>query len=289
MTNGGVMIGRTESTRSARFQRNRERVTMSAKASPRAVQPSAQSSASTSVFHATPQRVAPRTQPTPQILRGREARDESGGRERAVGILHCLQQDHAHGIEGEHRDERDHRHHAARDERLALEVAAPGKPLREQHRERAAHEACAEAHSELPWRADEEALREEVRETCDPEREQGVGARPPIEGAHRDQGGGGEQDADRGEPRLAVARDLHYRRPVVPARPVTQPRDAEHRVLQRVPRDEKEADRSRGKPSDEDSVSRNGCSTHFAAALTSFSHRSRSRFRVSLAPYLAKS
>ncbi len=68
MTKGGVMIGSTESTRSSFLCRNCVRVAISAKASPRPVQATAQATASASVFHATPQRVPPPMQPSPQIL-----------------------------------------------------------------------------------------------------------------------------------------------------------------------------------------------------------------------------
>ena len=68
MTNGGVMIGSTVRMRRIFLWRNPVRVTISANASPSDVQQVAQTSASISVFHATPQRVWLAMQPRPHIF-----------------------------------------------------------------------------------------------------------------------------------------------------------------------------------------------------------------------------
>ena len=62
------MIGSTDSTRSTFLYRNVVRLAISAKMRPRPVQALAHSTARSSVFHATPQRVEPTTQPMPQIF-----------------------------------------------------------------------------------------------------------------------------------------------------------------------------------------------------------------------------
>ena len=68
ITNGGVMIGRTVSTRSVFLKAKEVRVTMRANASPRAVVPAPQASARKSVFQATPQRPPPVRQRRLQIF-----------------------------------------------------------------------------------------------------------------------------------------------------------------------------------------------------------------------------
>ncbi len=62
------MIGSTDSTRRNFLYRNCVRVTTRANARPSAVQPIAHAIASSSVFQATPQRVMPAMQPSPQIF-----------------------------------------------------------------------------------------------------------------------------------------------------------------------------------------------------------------------------
>ena len=68
MTKGGVMIGRTDSTRRNFLNRKLVRVTTNANARPSAVQATAQAVARSSVFQATPHRVEPVMQDTPQIF-----------------------------------------------------------------------------------------------------------------------------------------------------------------------------------------------------------------------------
>jgi hypothetical protein len=68
MTNGGVMIGSTDSVRSAFLKRKAVRVTISANARPSAVDAVAHSTARISVFHATPQPDWPATQPSDHIF-----------------------------------------------------------------------------------------------------------------------------------------------------------------------------------------------------------------------------
>ncbi|MDT4825186.1 hypothetical protein FQZ97_584630 [compost metagenome] len=61
------MIGSSASTRNAPCPRRLPRSAISAISVPRKVVPAAVSSASTSVFHATPQRTPPARQPRPQM------------------------------------------------------------------------------------------------------------------------------------------------------------------------------------------------------------------------------
>jgi hypothetical protein len=79
ITNGGVMIGNTVSTLSARLAGNSVRVTISANASPRTAVPAPTRMASSSEFQATPQLTPPCRQPSPQIFWSTSlARDTAG-------------------------------------------------------------------------------------------------------------------------------------------------------------------------------------------------------------------
>ena len=124
MTNGGVMIGSTVRMRSSFLCRKSVRVAMSAKARPSEVQPVAQSSASASVFQATPQRVLAGDAAQAPDLLGGEAGLERRQREQPVGVLDRRDQDPEHREEREHDDQRRDRDDAAGDEGVALEEAA---------------------------------------------------------------------------------------------------------------------------------------------------------------------
>src|SRR5919106_1267401 len=79
ITNGGVMIGSTVSTRSGRFARKSVRVAISAKARPRRVVPAPTRVARDSEVPATPHPTLPCRQPSPQILSSNSLARNTGG------------------------------------------------------------------------------------------------------------------------------------------------------------------------------------------------------------------
>ena len=218
------------------------------------------------MFHATPQRVLPAMQPMPQIF-SVNRRATNAGSENAPSLscsawIRIL----STGKKREHGDQQRNGDDAAGDERVALEVAALGEAEREQHRERRADERGAESHAELAAaracrsmrratrtrpaaRADREALHARDR------RSRSRRARSaPLARVRRASAAGTQQprrDQDQAERQRAstVRADRPAAAPArCPCLRIAQPADAEHRVLQRVPRDEQKPDRADDQP-----------------------------------------
>ena len=167
------------------------RVTISAKASPSAVQPAAHSSASSSVFQATPQRAAAGEAAQAPDLCGEQAVEERRQRNRAVVVLQraatrIVTTGKNVKIATEQRDRDD----AARDERIAVEVAALGQPQREQHRERRRGERRAPPHAVLTGRKRREQPDERIE--CPALRADGEAL-----GGEHDEAGGADAAAGR--------------------------------------------------------------------------------------------
>ena len=266
ITNGGVMIGRIVRMRSSPLCLNPVRVAISAKARPSAVQPAAHRNASMSVFHATPQRVLPAMQREAPDLLGEQALGKRDERKRAGAVLQRRNEDPEDREEGEHGHQRGNGDHAGGDERIALEVAAAREPQREQHAECRDDEPGAEPHAELSarqrrqrgrerlevpaGRADDETLHEQQNEAGRPDGDQRIGACPARNPHGGNRRARGEQDAERGQPPLAVQQNLQQRRCRFLRCELPDPAEREHAVLQRVPRNEQEARRADGEPED---------------------------------------
>src|SRR4029453_18705173 len=74
---------------------------------------------------------------------------ERARRQRLVRILRSRNQDPEDGKEREDRDQQRNADGASGNERIALEVAAAGKPQRKEHRKGGQREECAQAHPVL--------------------------------------------------------------------------------------------------------------------------------------------
>ena len=149
ITNGGVMIGSTVSTRSARLARKSVRVAISAKARPSSVVPAPTRTASSSEFQATPQLTRLCRQASPQILAVEQLGEEARGRERAGVVLQRADQDLGDREEDEGGDQRDDQADRADHEHVAVDRAARRDPAGQQEQEGRADQQPAVAHAEL--------------------------------------------------------------------------------------------------------------------------------------------
>ncbi len=179
------MIGRIVSTRSALTRANRVRVAISANARPSVVQPAAQSSARSTVFHTSPQRPRPAMQPIPQSFSANRRVGSARSANAPSRSCAAESEDARDRIEREEGDEQRDPDHARRDEAVAPEAAAAGEPEREEHRERCDRERGTEPESlltraqrrqhgrdplERPTRrTDRESLRERIGEAACPD------------------------------------------------------------------------------------------------------------------------
>ena len=178
-----------------RLARKPVRVTISAKARPSSVVPAPVSSASSSVFQATPQRPPPERQPRLQILRVEELGEEQ---RRARGRRHCpasaLVEDGQRRIEDEGRDQRRRPARCCRRRSTSpLTAPARGEPLGQEEQERGGGQQRAPAHAELAHRPVARAApaaspnwmpRRPMPKPCASHQ-----ARPPSAGRDQDPGG----------------------------------------------------------------------------------------------------